>query len=276
MKTTFGLDLAGYAGGNSGFARADLGIGERIQVTVYEGHVFGKRLKGSDPLGNLTKGEQQILKACCEIGDVLVDTPVDLQGLPSPSSAYFTWELVKRPVDYAFDALAPLANLIGAPVARFQHMLRAFRETVKDGALGEVFETYPAASLKLLGLWSSGYGNRRANFAKGCWQGGALADILNELGVEAEEGMMLDGDEFDALICAVTGLVDVDRRFMGHELSLEVLRRIREKVPEQHHAQISSVVPENYVLMKSWPDAKICVSRERLDDPEKIPPEGAI
>ena len=59
---------------------------------------------------------------------MLVDTPVDLQGLPNPTNVYFAWELVKRPVDYAFDALAPLANLIGAPVARFQNLLSALRE----------------------------------------------------------------------------------------------------------------------------------------------------
>jgi hypothetical protein len=36
VRTAFGLDIAGYAGGNSGFARVDLGDEGMIRVTVYD------------------------------------------------------------------------------------------------------------------------------------------------------------------------------------------------------------------------------------------------
>jgi hypothetical protein len=161
LKTAFGFDIAGYAGGNSGFARADLGDEGVLEITVYEGHVFGWRLRGAEPLGAVAEAEKRVLRACAMIGDVLVDTPVDLQGLPGPRNAYFTWELVKCPVDFAFDALAPLANLIGAPVARFQNMLSTLRAEESGEGFDHVFETYPAKTLKLLGLWSSGYSPSR-------------------------------------------------------------------------------------------------------------------
>jgi hypothetical protein len=47
VKTAFGLDIAGYAGSNSGFARADLNGDGIVQVTVYQGHVFGNKLRES-------------------------------------------------------------------------------------------------------------------------------------------------------------------------------------------------------------------------------------
>lgn len=265
LRTAFGLDIAGYAGGNSGFARADLGTDGVIRVTIYDGHVFGGRLKGSDPLGAVAEAEQQVLRACCDIGVLLVDTPVDLQGLPRAANPYFTWELTKRSVDYAFEALAPLANLIGAPVARFQNMLSALREMDFSEGFDRVFETYPAATLKLLGLWSSGYGSQPARFGRGRWQGGPLADIANSLGMGGEEGDAFDGDDFDAALCAITGVVDEDRLLRGEELSREVYRRIEAKVPPEHRAQISAVVPENYLLMKKPPRNEIRTVKKTFD-----------
>jgi hypothetical protein len=50
VKTAFGLDIAGYAGGKSGFARANRGSDGVIRITIYAGHVFSNRLRGSDPL----------------------------------------------------------------------------------------------------------------------------------------------------------------------------------------------------------------------------------
>ncbi len=264
-KTAFGLDIAGYAGGNSGFARADLGSDGIIRVTVYEGHVFGNRLRGSDPLGRVMEAERRLLRACCTIGDVLVDTPVALQGLPRPDDPHFTWQLVKRPVDYAFDALAPLANLIGAPVARFQNMLSALREEGSGEGFGCVFETYPAASLRLLELWSSGYGREPMRFARGRWEGGPLGGIANDLGMEGEEGDAFDGDDFDAALCAITGVVDEGRLLRGEELSREVYRRIQARVAPAHHAHISAVVPRNYVLLKTPPETEIRVVKKPFD-----------
>jgi len=265
LKTAYGFDIAGYAGGNSGFARADLGDEGAIQITVYEGHVFGWRLRGAEPLGAVAEAEQRVLRACAMIGDVLVDTPVDLQGLPDPRNAYFTWELVKRPVDYAFDALAPLANLIGAPVARFQNMLSTLRAEEAGEGFDHVFETYPAKTLKLLGLWSSGYGNQPMRFTHGRWEGGPLACIANNLGVVGEEGDTVNGDEFDAAICALTGVVDESRLLRGQELSDLVHRTIQSRVAPQHHDRVSAGVPKNYVLMKTPPETEIRLVKKPIN-----------
>jgi hypothetical protein len=270
IRTAFGLDIAGYAGGNSGFARADLNGDGIIQVTVYEGHVFGSKLRGSDPLGTVAETERQVLKTCCAIGDVLVDTPVDLQGLPCPANPYFTWELVRRPVDYAFDALAPLANLIGAPVARFQNMLSMLREEESGEDFDRVFETYPAASLELLGLWSSGYGKQSMRFTRGRWEGGPLGGIAHNLRLAGEEGDAFDGDDFDAALCAVTGVVDEDKLLRGEKLSQAVHRRIATKVASRHHAQILAIVPKNYVLMKKLPDRKVHIVKRPVSGPEDL------
>ena len=263
MKTAFGFDIAGYAGGNSGFARADLGDGSVIQITVYEGHVFGWRLRGAEPLGAVAEAEKRVLRACAMIGDVLVDTPVDLQGLPCPVNPFFTWELVKRPVDYAFDALAPLANLIGAPVARFQNMLSALREEKSSEGFDRVYETYPAASLKLLGLWSSGYGSQSMRFSGGRWEGGPLGGIANNLEMKGKEG-----DAFDAALCAITGVVAEDAHLRGEGLSREVYRRIKARVAPRHHAWIAASVPKNYILMKTPPEKEIRVVKKQVSGPE--------
>jgi len=267
LKTAFGLDIAGYAGGNSGFARADLGSEGGIRVTVYEDHVFGRRLAGADPLGTVAEAEQRTLRSCRMRGDVVVDTPVDLQGLPSPADTYFTWELVRRPVDYAFGALAPLADRIGAPVARFRNMLSALEGDDGKASHG-VLETYPAASLKLLGWWATGYGSQPARFAGDRWDGGHLAFILNRLGVKAEDGETLDGDEFDAALCAITGVVDEGGLLRGRGLSELVSEKIRSRLSPRHHARIPTNVPENYVLMGRPPETEIRLVKRPLSGPD--------
>lgn len=269
MRTAFGLDIAGYAGGNSGFARADLSGAGTITVTIYEGHAFGRKLKGPEPLGDVVEAERDLVRACRLVGAFVVDTPVYLQGLPSPPDAFFTWELVKRPVDYAFDALAPLANLIGAPVARFQSVLSVLPEDEHDGDHG-VFETYPAATLKLLGMWSSGYGKRSVRFLNGRWEGGPTADIASRLQIVAEEGEKMNGDEFDAAICAITGVIDQEKRLEGDDLSEEVVQRIKEKVMARYHDRISAAVPDNYVLMTSCPNTEVRMVRKLLSGPEDM------
>jgi hypothetical protein len=172
-------------------------------------------LQGKDPLEEVVASEKEVLKSCLGEGSVLVDIPIDLQGLPCPANACFTWELVKRPVDYAFDALAPLANWIGSPVARYQHMLRMLREEEPDENPNEVLETYPAATLKKLGLWCKEYGKQPIEFAQGRWEGAPMARIANELKIVADEGEKLTGDEFDAAICAITGVVAPDKQLAG-------------------------------------------------------------
>ena len=57
MKTAFGLDIAGYSTGKSGFARADQ-KDNHIVVTVYEGHVFAKKHESTNPLHDIAEMEK--------------------------------------------------------------------------------------------------------------------------------------------------------------------------------------------------------------------------
>ena len=266
MKTAFGLDPSGYSRSNTGFAQADLDGNGTILVTVYDDHVFGQTSSGSEPIARVAEGELEILRTCLGTCSVLVDIPIDLQGLPDPTEPYFTWQLAKRPVDHAFGGLAPLASLTGAPVSRFRHLLLALRED-PDGYPGDVLETYPAATLRLLGLWRTGYGRRPATFTRGRWKGGPLACVAGGLGMVADEGETLTGDEFDAAICAITGVVDRGKQLAGAGLGGKVLEEIGSRVAAEHRSRVPAHVPENYVLMKEKPGAEIRIVRRSSGDP---------
>ena len=154
MKHAFGLDFAGYSSGKTGFAHATQHAGGPIDITIYTDHVFARRLTGSTLLIDTVEDERELLRWCATQGPIMVDLPLDLEGLPAPVTAQYVWELVHRPVDYALNAMAPLANLIGAPVARFQYLLKGLPADWVDTHL---FETYPAMSLELTGLPGRGY-----------------------------------------------------------------------------------------------------------------------
>jgi hypothetical protein len=57
IKTAFGLDIAGYSTGKSGFARADLVDKNHIEVTVYEKHIFASKITGEDQIEDIVKKE---------------------------------------------------------------------------------------------------------------------------------------------------------------------------------------------------------------------------
>ena len=97
------------------------------------------------------------------------------------------------------------------------------------------------------------------------WEGGSLADIANNLGMVGEEGDDFNGDEFDAALCAITGVVAEDKLLQGHELTDTVRKRIQAKVPAQHHARISASVRQNYVLMKSPPETEIRLAKRSVN-----------
>ena len=205
MKTAFGLDIAGYSTGKSGFARARRKSDNSIDVTVYQGHIFAKTFNYRFPLDKVADKERELLLACCRNSSLLIDIPIDLQGLPHPNNASFIWQLTLRPVDYAFGGMAPLANYIGAPVARFQNMIPTSTDSSEAESLvgKHIFETYPARSLDLLGLPSKKYKGHKISFKDGHWTGGLAAEIAESLVLMAEEGETLNDDELDAIICAI-------------------------------------------------------------------------
>ncbi len=252
MTPAFGLDLAGYSLGRSGFARADA-IGNVVDITVYRGHVFGVRLDSSALLAPHIAIERQLLAACLQHGSLLVDIPIDLQGLPYHPEAAHVWELVKRPVDYAFNALPALADRIGAPVARFLHLVAPLLESAPDVLGQRLFETYPAASLSLLGRPSKGYKNQRVERVGGAWEAGdqskPLLLIVQSLGIHAADGASLTDDEFDGALCALTGVLPPPMRLEGDELGAAVVERVASKSALPAHG----LVPRGYVLMRSLP-----------------------
>ncbi|GFO95997.1 hypothetical protein ig2599ANME_0181 [groundwater metagenome] len=259
MITAFGLDIAGYSTGKSGFVRADRKDDNLIEITVFKEHSFAKICDSKTSLENdIVKNEKELLIACCKKGRLLVDIPIDLQGLPCPKNVRFIWELVKRPVDFAFEAMPPLANLIGYPVARFLNLFSSIQED-KDPLGKQIFETYPAGSLKLLksqmpNLPNNKYKKQQTTFRKGIWNsenGINLSKIANCLKLTSEKEITLNDDELDAIICAITGVVDEKYCLYGDELS-DKMKKLK---GAENFSRICA--PAGYVLLKSLSNMKI-------------------
>ncbi len=132
MNTAFGLDIAGYSEGKSGFVQADRKDDNSIEITIFQGHAFSEKHDTRTSLEHIAEREKELLISCCKKGRLLVDIPIDLQGLPYPNNVRFIWELVKRPVDFAFDALPPLADRIGSPVARLAKIANCLKLTSEE------------------------------------------------------------------------------------------------------------------------------------------------
>jgi hypothetical protein len=248
MKTSYGLDLAGFSTGKSALAKATFDEGAGFRVVVYRTHPFSWRLEGRDRIGQQLADERKLIQ---NLAPLYIDVPIDLQGLPTPDHFTFTWELTKRPVDFALAALPPLADRIGTPVARVQN---ALREVAPDILGNRIFETYPKASLvNILGELPS-YKAQTASFSDGKWIGeGGLAEILRKLKVRAEKGTVLNDDHLDAMICSLTGVVDPGDLLQGEELMQEVQQRLERKVRAVDRQHLATTLPRGYVLLRSLP-----------------------
>lgn len=264
MKTAFGLDIAGYSTGKSGFARADLVDKNHIEVTVYEKHIFACKSSGEVPIEGIVKKEKEILITCLKKGKLFVDIPIDLQGLPCQKNVRYVWELVKRPVDFAFDAMPPLADRIGSPVARFLNLFLSLQREDSKYDLGkQIFETYPAGSLKLLkkqipDLPYDKYKNQETKFNNRIWisdKEGNLSQIANCLELTSKKEITIIDDELDAIICAITGVVDDNHLLQEDELTKDINELISNG--EVYPA------PKGYVLLKSLPKMKICIIEKK-------------
>ncbi len=258
MKPAFGLDLAGYTSGTSGFARADREPGVEIRITVYRDNPFNVKLTGREPLSRVAHDERRLIEACIEAGTLLVDTPIDLQGLPRVAKPEFGWELTRRPVDYAFGALAALADRIGAPVARFQQFLDGNDGRVQAALGRTLFETYPAASLRLLHLPATGYKRKTAVYDGFEWKQHRpghqpLAALLNRLEWTADAKEVLNDDELDAALCALAGAVDAKARLEGKELEDTVRHHIAQRLGTGAYGRFRADPPCGYVLLKLPP-----------------------
>ncbi|WP_428305453.1 hypothetical protein [Lacipirellula sp.] len=241
MATAYGLDLAGYYGGKTALAKAT-NTGDVISVTVYGKHAFNTKREGWNELDKFIGEERKLID---QLKPLYVDVPLDLQELPRPTNPQHVWQLTKRPVDYAFDGLPPIADKLGAPVARMLNILEGSLDS-----LGEtLFETYPRASLyPMLGYFAK-YKSKRAEIVGGRWQGDDLADVLNSLNVEADEGVQVNDDEFDAAICAITGVLGSEMTLSGDSLDAKIRERVFKKCS---NCGVSAEVlkgPQGYVLI---------------------------
>ncbi len=261
-KTAFGLDLGGYSSGGSALVRATRRTTGEVEATIYSGHAFSKKPGKGKPFAPVVEKAVELLAACLRRAPLYVDVPIDLQGLPSPGGDVYPWQLVKRPVDFAFDALPPLADRIGSVVARFANLLRSL-PSENPRLLGRrLYETYPAASLRLCGLPYEGYKeNARVAFEGSQWVGNGpkgerLARIANNLRMTASRGTELGHDDLDAVMCALTGVVDERCLLQGNELAVAISEKVRDD-------RVDPTPPKAYVLMKRLPDDLRVVARTK-------------
>jgi Protein of unknown function (DUF429) len=192
----FGIDLAGYTTGKTSLAVVEID-GKRAIATLLRGSALSAKRASSSPLKEILTQEAAVVWRCLTIGPVAVDIPIDLQDLAGPDHAEFVWQLTRRPIDRAVGAMPPLADRIGAPVARFAAIMR---EGNFAGLLGErLFEAYPAGTLKMLKIEASGYKNEDG------------VEALNSLckTLKIEPAVDRD-DDIDAIICAITAAAPAD------------------------------------------------------------------
>lgn len=225
-----------------------------MEATIYYGHAFSKKPGKGKPFAPVVEKEVELLAACLRNRPLYVDVPIDLQGLPSPGGELYPWQLVKRLVDFAFEALPPLADRIGSVVARFANLLRSLPSEHPDPLGQRLYETYPAASLRLSGLPYEGYKekNARVAFEGSQWVGNGqrgerLACIANNLRMTASLGTELGHDELDAVVCALTGVVEERCLLRGNELEVVISDKVRDD-------QVDPTPPKAYVLMRRLPD----------------------
>ncbi|MEQ8405529.1 MAG: DUF429 domain-containing protein [Oceanicaulis sp.] len=256
MAIGFGLDIAGYSGGKSSLAMVNI---ESAQATILKDHSFLRKVKGeataSVPLG----ADVETLTRCLKIGPVAIDVPIDLQGLPVTPTSRFVWGMTARPVDRFFGGLAPLADKIGAPVARIANTLRAGNLSSRVGE--DLLETYPAACLQLLSLEYSGYKGTSASWAEGTWFSSkpVSAKLLNDLRIVAEGPIELTDDDIDAILCAIVAAAPDASKLYGSELADRIASGLclpHGEAPE----------PAGYQLLKTLPYERLYVRARPYDE----------
>ena len=80
MKTSYGLDLAGYSTGKSSLAKAMFDEATGLSVVIYRTHPFAKKLEGWEAIGPLAEQEHRLLRT---LRPLYIDVPIDLRRCPS-------------------------------------------------------------------------------------------------------------------------------------------------------------------------------------------------
>jgi hypothetical protein len=292
-KPSLGWDLAGYGDSGSALCRADR-KGDRIAATILcAPFICRPRHTIGAAIDSTVDAEVEMLRRFAKIGNTYLDVPVDLQLLArlvdhlQDQRVLYYWQLVKRPVDYVFKALEPLACNLGYAVARTSHILGRLAAENAELKLGDnLFETYPAATLQLVwdtnkwteakykggniiyrdGRWQAEAGKKKSTTAQAKEErkNAGLATLANNLGFRAAEGSALNDDEFDAIACAMTGCIP-DFTVQG-QLLADVIRKRLATLHGKAEWITKVEPPDGYVVFDRLP-AGVQVHVRRVDCP---------
>lgn len=270
-REAFGLDLSGFTNRSGlAFARRN---GRSIEFHLIKDHPLDVNV--AERKRRWSETEAAFIKCLVGRAPVYVDVPIDLQELHAPDQVVTAWwQLTMRPVDKILDGLAPLASFLGVPVARFRRICREYPGIVKLG--GNVFETYPAASISFIDEHGTSYKKGRIRSTGNGWKATREDDHseaqrdarMMQLAVQfelvaQEDETELDDDALDAIICALTGVVDPDQRCEGNELS----NRLRHLADDNSLEREIVTAPRGYVLLCQLPEGEKSVwQHESYDD----------
>lgn len=262
IRRAFGLDLSGFSSGASALACVAETAGS-LSAAIIEGHPFAQKVDGTKPVQDRIDAETNLVREVMDIAPLAVDIPIDLQQLDSRDEPEFVWQMTRRTVDKAYGALAPLADRIGAPVARF----RAIHRRLEGKTFPEhLLETYPSAALRYcLGVeWCKGY-KGKAIYVGESWRGESenaedgkdnkLGSLLRKLNWSPDdnESKTLTNDEVDAIICATAALTPLSDT------------ALRDNVEAAFAGELPKdwTLPRGYVLPMSLPKG-IRISKHRI------------
>lgn len=212
--------------------RADR-IGRNVYITLFDNHPLQKPVSDNIPLMPILESGAKLLRLF-QSKEIYVDVPIDLQGLPYVNKPQYVWQAIKRSVDMINDALSPYAHTIGSQVTRFDHLLQiAFNKKKYNRT---IIETYPKKSLMNLDLYFNKYKGLSVASCPGWKQEwlvvkqkmskdkdikncSRLVNNLNKLGIIAYgRNLRIDDNVFDAIICALTGIVEYRHRYSSKEI----------------------------------------------------------
>jgi hypothetical protein len=219
----FGLDLSGFSTNRTSLA-AVVTHGEAAEAVLLRKSAFCGARDTNLLLREIVKAEAQDLRRCLDVGPVAVDIPIDLQNLLVPERAEVIWELTRRPIDKKLNAMPPLADRIGSPVARFAAIMREGNFANRLGK--DLFETYPSENLRRLRSAATDF-ERRAS------RRDARQDFCRALAIEVSQA---NEDDLDAVLCALAAVAPEDSLVTEDEFQLDRGRtpkgfRILKRIP---------------------------------------------
>ncbi len=195
----FGLDLSGYTTQRTSLAAAVV-RGQAVEAVLLKNSALSIRRATDMSVEEVVGADVCELTRCLDIGPVAVYIPIDLQHLLAPQRAEKIWELTRRPIDKRLNGMAPLADRIGAPVARFAAILRKGGFESRLGK--DLFETYPSENLRRI------YGqNLTRPAARERFCRNFSLDVPND-------------DDLDAVVCAIAAVVPDDAVVTAAEFDL--------------------------------------------------------